>query len=68
MLYIYFDNMFLFFERGGIVLFAIFLISLCLWTLLIERYVYIKFLYKKEEHSILDDLNLCNCEENLKRD
>lgn len=37
-----------FFATGGYVLWAIFIVSILLWTLIIERYVYLKVIYPKE--------------------
>ena len=37
-----------FFESGGYVLWAIFAVSLVLWALIIERYVYLRLVYPKD--------------------
>jgi len=37
-----------FFESGGYVLWAIFAVSLLLWALIIERYIYLRLVYPKE--------------------
>jgi len=41
-----------FFESGGPVLFCIFLVSILLWTLIIERYWYFHFGYQKKHNAI----------------
>jgi biopolymer transport protein ExbB len=37
-----------FFESGGYVLWAIFAVSLVLWALIVERYVYLRLVYPKD--------------------
>ncbi|AXH14026.1 MotA/TolQ/ExbB proton channel family protein [Malaciobacter mytili] len=56
MIDIYLDNLFGFFDKGGFVLYIVFGIALFLWTLLIERYIYISFEYKKYKNSLINEL------------
>ncbi len=56
MIDIYLDNLFSFFEKGGFVLYIVFAIALFLWTLLVERYIYISFEYKKYINNLLEEL------------
>ncbi|RXJ57658.1 MotA/TolQ/ExbB proton channel family protein [Candidatus Marinarcus aquaticus] len=56
MIDIYLDNFFSFFDRGGAVLYVVFFIALCLWALLIERYMYISFEYKQYRKNMMDEI------------
>lgn len=56
MIDIYIDGFLNFFDKGGIVLYFVFIIALCLWALLIERYMYISFEYKQYRNQILDEV------------
>ena len=54
MIDLYIDNFFAFFDKGGFVLYIVFAIALFLWTLLLERYIYISFEYRKYRKSLLE--------------
>lgn len=56
MIDIYLDNFFSFFDRGGAVLYVVFFIALCLWALLIERYMYISFEYKQYRKNMMNEI------------
>ncbi len=56
MIELYLDDLLAFFEKGGVVLYVVFVIAFFLWGLLIERYIYISFVYKKEKQAILESL------------
>lgn len=43
-----------FFESGGYVLWAIFVVSILLWALIIERYVYLRLVYPRELQTQLE--------------
>lgn len=58
MIELYLDDLLSFFERGGFVLYIVFSIAFFLWTLLIERYIYIHFTYKKHKKMLFEDLKL----------
>ncbi len=49
-------NLIDFFHRGGIVLVFIFLASLLLWYFLLQRYIYIKFYFKKFKSGLIKDI------------
>lgn len=53
---IYLDDLLLFFDRGGVVLYVVFAVGLFLWALLIDRVIYLYFFYKNYKKSILDEL------------
>jgi len=53
---LYVDDLWGFFEKGGIVLYLVFAIAIFLWTLLIERYIYIAYQYKKHKKAVLKDV------------
>ncbi|WP_424688069.1 MAG: MotA/TolQ/ExbB proton channel family protein [Halarcobacter ebronensis] len=57
MIDLYIDNFFNFFDKGGFVLYIVFAIALFLWALLIERYIYISFEYKKYAKTLKQDLS-----------
>jgi len=57
MIDLYIDNFLNFFDKGGFVLYIVFAIALFLWALLIERYIYISFEYKKYAKSLKEDLS-----------
>lgn len=57
MIDLYIDNFFNFFDKGGFVLYIVFAIALFLWALLIERYIYISFEYKKYAKSLKEELS-----------
>lgn len=56
MIELYLDDLLAFFNKGGVVLYIVFAIAFFLWTLLIERYIYISFMYKKEKKSLLKEI------------
>ncbi|PPK57641.1 MotA/TolQ/ExbB proton channel family protein [Malaciobacter marinus] len=68
MIDIYIDNLFGFFERGGFVLYIVFGIALFLWALLVERYIYISFEYRKYKKSLLGDLKNSNVNQKFKEE
>lgn len=53
---LYIDDLLNFFDKGGFVLYLVFIVALCLWSLLIERYIYISFEYKKYKESVIEDI------------
>ncbi len=68
MIDIYLDNLFGFFDKGGFVLYIVFGIALFLWTLLIERYIYISFEYKKYKNSLINELKEASFSEKFKEE
>jgi len=56
MLELYIDDLLAFFDKGGFVLYIVFAIAIFLWTLLLERYIYISFEYKKYRKAVLEDI------------
>ena len=57
MLDIYIDNFISFFDKGGVVLYLVFFIAIFLWTLLLDRYIYLYFGYKKYRNDLLKNLD-----------
>ncbi len=55
MIELYIDDLIAFFHKGGFVLYIVFAIAIFLWTLLIERYIYINFGYKKYRNRIFEE-------------
>lgn len=66
MLELYIDDLLAFFHKGGFVLYIVFAIALVLWTLLIERYIYISFEYKKQKKAVLEDIKSLNIKQKFK--
>ncbi len=66
MIELYLDDLLAFFNKGGFVLYIVFAIGLFLWTLLIERYIYISFEYKKYRKKLFEDLKNINKENRFK--
>lgn len=60
MLDIFVDDLSLFFDKGGVVLYIVFFIALFLWSLLIDRFLYISFFFKKSRDSLLLELQESN--------
>jgi len=56
MIELYIDDLLAFFDKGGFVLYIVFAIALILWTLLIERYIYISFEYKKQRKAAIKEI------------
>ena len=56
MIELYLDDLLAFFHKGGFVLYIVFAIAIFLWTLLIERYIYISFEFKKYRKKILEEV------------
>ena len=54
---IYIDNLSSFFDKGGVVLYLVFFIAIFLWTLLLDRYIYLYFGYKKYRDDLLKNLD-----------
>ena len=46
------------FNSGGVVLWAILFLSICLWSLILERYLYLKFDYPKLRSHFLEQWKL----------
>lgn len=65
---IYLEELSNFFDRGGVVLYLVFIIAIALWTLLIERYIYIKYVYKKYRNDLLTNANNHNYADKFKED
>ena len=65
---IYLDNLSLFFDRGGVVLYVVFAIALFLWALLIDRFIYLYFSYKKNKNKILKELKTQNYDKKFSDD
>lgn len=63
MIDLYIDNFSEFFHRGGMVLYLVFGIAIFLWTLLIDRYIYVYYEYKKYKKNLLQDLSRQNYNE-----
>ena len=53
---IYIDDLSHFFDRGGSVLYIVFFIAFFLWGLLIDRFVYLYFTFKKQRKEILKNV------------
>ena len=53
---LYIDDLLAFFDKGGFVLYIVFIIALFLWALLIERYLYIQYEYKKQKNAVLEEV------------
>ena len=53
---IYIDDLSHFFDRGGSVLYIVFFIAFFLWGLLIDRFVYLYFTFKKQRKEILQNV------------
>jgi biopolymer transport protein ExbB len=53
---LYLDDLLTFFEKGGSVLYVVFALAFMLWGLLIERYIYINFEYKKDKKQAIEEL------------
>ncbi|MGB6329798.1 MAG: MotA/TolQ/ExbB proton channel family protein [Halarcobacter sp.] len=66
MIELYLDDLLSFFEKGGFVLYLVFAIALFLWTLLIERYIYINFTYKSHKKELFKELKLVNARNKFK--
>ena len=50
---IYIDELLHFFDRGGSVLYIVFFIAFFLWGLLIDRFIYLYFSFKKYKKDVL---------------
>jgi len=66
MLELYIDDLLAFFDKGGFVLYIVFAIAIFLWTLLLERYIYISFEYKKHKKAVLEDIKAISINEKFK--
>ena len=51
------DDLMGFFEKGGLVLYLVFILALCLWALLIERYIYISYEFKAFKKNVLEEVS-----------
>jgi len=56
MIDIYIDELSHFFNRGGFVLYIVFVIAFLLWGLLIDRFSYLYFSFKKDKKAILENI------------
>ncbi|WP_320036076.1 MotA/TolQ/ExbB proton channel family protein [Halarcobacter sp.] len=50
---LFFDDFNSFFEKGGVVLYVVFIIAIFLWTLILDRYIYLYHGYKKHKELML---------------
>jgi len=66
MIELYIDDLLAFFDKGGFVLYIVFAIAFVLWTLLIERYIYISFEYKKQKRTILEEIKTLEIKQKFK--
>jgi biopolymer transport protein ExbB len=66
MIELYIDDLLAFFDKGGFVLYIVFAIAIFLWTLLIERYIYLSFEYKKQKKAIFEDIKTLNINNRFK--
>ncbi len=57
MIDIFFDNLYSFFDKGGVILYVVFIIAIFLWTLLLDRYIYLYVGYKKHKNTIMENLS-----------
>ncbi len=62
------DNLLAFFEKGGYVLYFVFFIAIFLWTLLIERFIYINFKYKTYRDYVFEQMKKVNKEDKFKKE
>ncbi len=62
------DNLLAFFEKGGYVLYFVFFIAIFLWTLLIERFVYINFKFQKYRDYIFEEMKKISEENKFKKE
>ncbi|NQY21246.1 MAG: MotA/TolQ/ExbB proton channel family protein [Campylobacteraceae bacterium] len=63
---LYWDDLSGFFDKGGLVLYFVFFLALCLWSSLIERYIYISYEYKKHKIEVLKEINLISKDNKFK--
>ncbi len=63
---LYLDDLSGFFDKGGLVLYFVFFLALCLWSTLIERYIYISYEYKKHKKEVLKEINSISSENKFK--
>ncbi|MFK2822758.1 MotA/TolQ/ExbB proton channel family protein [Arcobacter sp. YIC-80] len=66
MIEVYLDDLLAFFNKGGFVLYIVFAIALFLWTLLVERYIFITFEYKKYKRKILEEIKSVSSDNKFK--
>jgi biopolymer transport protein ExbB len=57
MIDLYIDDFFSFFDKGGIVLYGVFVIAFFLWTLLLDRFIYLYFIFKKYKKELVIDIS-----------
>lgn len=50
---LFFDDFNSFFEKGGVVLYVVFFIAIFLWTLILDRFIYLYGGYKKHKELML---------------
>lgn len=53
---IYIDELLHFFDRGGDVLYVVFIIAFFLWGFLIDRFIYLYFSFKKYKKQVLQSI------------
>lgn len=56
MIDLFIDDLLSFFEKGGLVLYVVFVLAFALWIMLIERYIYIGSSYKKQKQKVLNEV------------
>ena len=66
MLDIFFDNLGSFFEKGGAVLYVVFIVAIFLWTLLLDRFAYLYFGYKKHKEKLIRNIKANSFESRFK--
>jgi len=60
------DNLSNFFDRGGFVLYIVFITAFALWALLLERFLYIHFEYKKYREKLFLEVKSLKVEQKFK--
>ncbi|QKF81000.1 TonB2 energy transduction system inner membrane component ExbB [Halarcobacter ebronensis] len=66
MLGLIFDDFSSFFDKGGVVLYVVFIVAIFLWTLLLDRYIYLYHGYKKYKDTLLANIKIENFESRFK--
>ncbi|XOB62732.1 MotA/TolQ/ExbB proton channel family protein [Campylobacterota bacterium DY0563] len=63
---LFFDDFNSFFEKGGVVLYVVFIIAIFLWTLILDRYIYLYYGYKKHKELMLLEIKEKTYEDKFK--
>lgn len=63
---LFFDDFNSFFEKGGVVLYVVFFIAIFLWTLILDRYIYLYRGYKKHKELMLLEVKEKTVEDKFK--